>query len=44
VAQTHFEDVSTMQIKSSSIWKRMADKLGINMAIVLLMTKYATED
>ncbi|KFZ19176.1 hypothetical protein V501_00789 [Pseudogymnoascus sp. VKM F-4519 (FW-2642)] len=39
VAQGQVND-ETMQSKSSSIWKRIAGKLGINIPIVLLMIKY----
>lgn len=39
VAQVQVND-ETMQSKSSSIWKRIAGKLGINIPIVLLMIKY----
>lgn len=39
VAQGQVND-ETMQSKNSSIWKRIAGKLGINIPIVLLMIKY----
>lgn len=39
VAKDQVND-KTMQSKSSSIWKRIAGKLGISTPIVLLMIKY----
>lgn len=42
VAQGQVND-ETMQSKSSSIWKRIAGKLGINIPIVLLMIKYVID-
>jgi hypothetical protein len=42
MAREPVQDNAIAQTKSSSIWKRIADKLGINIPILLMMIKYAT--